>query len=130
MLLKLDCWFKTIWRSMISFFKTGNITPIMGCVYTDHEVHRNCIVIVGKCEHCDGVDISWQKEGSIADKRLIEYYNTADSDNIRNIEADRPLTIKEACQLTIQRREIFKKKQEAFRQKEAERFREENREEK
>ena len=85
MLLKLDCWFKTIWRSITSFFKTGNITPIMGCVYTDHEVHRNCIVIVGKCEHCDDIDISWQKEGSITDKRLVEYYNTADSDNIKNL---------------------------------------------
>ena len=80
MFTKLDCWVRGMWLNITMFLKSGNGTPVDGCVYTNHEVHRNCVVTVGYCEHCDKIDISWQKEGSVTDADLMKYYGTTDSD--------------------------------------------------
>lgn len=85
MFLKLDCWFITIWNTVQNFFKSkGDVTPVMGHLYTKHEIHRNCIVQIDYCDHCGHMTMTWYREGSIPDEDLIKMCGTLDSDKEAN----------------------------------------------
>lgn len=68
----LDCFLTGLWRTIKSFFKTGNITSVSGCDLVEEEVVKNATVHVCKCEHCQKYSIAWQggytddKKGSTA----------------------------------------------------------------
>lgn len=69
---RFNCLIDTIWYTAERFFKTGEIIPVMGHVYTKHEVHRNCCVEISYCGDCGHVSMSWHKEGLETDKMLME----------------------------------------------------------
>jgi hypothetical protein len=56
--MRIICWLKGIWRSFPNILQ-GDF-PIDGCDYVDIEEHKNCTVIVSKCEHCGKINISWE----------------------------------------------------------------------
>jgi len=61
MILKLDCFLKTIFRTIKRTFKTGDNTTVSGHNYVLIEEHENCIVKISKCSHCGDIDISWKR---------------------------------------------------------------------
>lgn len=54
---KINCWLKGIWRSLPQWLR-GDY-PISGHLFVDTEEHEGCKVMVGKCEHCGKVSITW-----------------------------------------------------------------------
>mgnify|MGYP007050176048 CR=1 FL=1 len=60
MFIWLDCLLKGIGRTIKSFFKTGDITPIAGCDLVEEEVIKNATVHICRCEHCKKYSISWE----------------------------------------------------------------------
>ena len=80
MILKFDCFLKTLWYTFTRFIKTGETIPVMGHVYDRHEVYRNCVVQISYCEHCNSITIAWNREGNISDEDLLKMYGTINSD--------------------------------------------------
>ena len=58
---RIDCWFKTIWRTAALFLKTGKAYVVEGHVYVETEVHENVTVYISECKDCGKVEISWKK---------------------------------------------------------------------
>ena len=58
MICKLSGWFS----SFKSFLKTGDKTPIGGCISKAVEVHQNVTVIVSKCKNCGEIHLRWTKD--------------------------------------------------------------------
>lgn len=53
------CWVKTFLRSL----KVLPAHTICGHDWVDFEEHKNCKVIVSKCEVCGKIDIYWSHQG-------------------------------------------------------------------
>jgi hypothetical protein len=55
---KLICFIKGICRSIPQLIDGSY--PISGHLFVDQEYHKGCDVVIGKCETCGKIDISWQ----------------------------------------------------------------------
>jgi hypothetical protein len=73
---KLNCLIDTIWLTLKSFIKTGDLKLIMGHIYDKFEIHRNCYVIIQYCGDCKHISTIWQKEGLNTDKEMMNIYGT------------------------------------------------------
>lgn len=55
----LICFLKGIWESLLHQLD-GGVYPISGHLFVDQEYHKGCDVVIGKCETCGKIDITWQ----------------------------------------------------------------------
>jgi len=78
MIKKFNCFLDTVWGTFMHFIKTGDTTIVKGHIYDQHEIIRNCVLIISKCSYCGSQTFAWQKEGSVTDKKLIEIYGSKD----------------------------------------------------
>jgi len=54
-----QCWIEGAWDSIGTLLSSGY--PMSGHEWVDQEEHRNCRVIVSRCERCGKQDISWSR---------------------------------------------------------------------
>jgi hypothetical protein len=73
---KFNCWLDTIWFTIKHSFKTGETIPVMGHIYDQHEVIRNCVLVISYCSYCGNKTFAWHKEGSIPDGDMMKMYGT------------------------------------------------------
>ena len=55
---KITCFLKGIWRSLPQWLDGSY--PISGHLFVDQEYHKECDVIISKCETCGKISINWQ----------------------------------------------------------------------
>ena len=58
--MKIFCWLKGIYRTLLRPSVWLDGIPTDGCDYVDIEEHKNCTVTISKCDYCGKIDISWE----------------------------------------------------------------------
>lgn len=55
---EIICYIKGIFRSIPQW--VDGSYPISGHLFVDQEYHKGCDVVIGKCETCGKIDITWK----------------------------------------------------------------------